>query len=97
VAWNLTGNIRGPAGAAPVLALGSKVQAALANNATATVILPLSRTMPTNTYEIQYAHSGGTTAANMAVTTVTKTTTQVTLAIRAAGALAAGTISVIAY
>lgn len=98
----LTGNtgaqgVAGPAGTAN-LAVAARPVASLANNATAVVVCPLSRTMPNNTYEVQFAHTIATTGSPKALySNIQKTTTSVTVTVTASGALAAGTLIAVAW
>jgi hypothetical protein len=84
-----TGTANLTIGAAPVglLALGGST----------TVTVPLSRTMPSATYDVDFAHSAVVSLSNVTFTNVVKTTTSVTVRVTATGlALAAGTLIVVA-
>lgn len=87
----------GPAGTAN-LAIGIRPVASLANSATASVVFPLSRTMPDTNYSVAFAHSVATATTPKALySNIVKTTTQVTVTVTASGALAAGTAVCLAW
>lgn len=87
--------LTGPAGTAN-LALGMAPVPLLALGANTTVVVSLSRTMPTNTYTTQVAHSAVLNLATVKLEVVAKTTTTVSVKVTSVGvALAAGTLVVI--
>lgn len=89
--------VQGIAGTAN-LAVGLGPVGALLLNGNTTVTIPLSRTMPNNTYTVAFAHSAVVNLATVSFTNVVKTTTAVTVRVNSVGlALVAGTLLVVAW
>lgn len=89
---------RGPAGPSGTanLAVGARPVTALVLGATATVTVPLSRTLPDTTYRVEMAHSAIVSLAAGMLTEVSRTTSSVTVRVTAVGvAIAGGTVVVV--
>lgn len=79
------------------LAIGVRPIPLLALGGNTSVVLPLSRALPTNTYRVEAAHSAVVDLTKVTLEVTTKTTSSVTVKVTATGlALAAGTLVVVA-
>lgn len=86
----------GPSGTAN-LAIGARPIPLLALGGNTSVVVPLSRTLPSTTYRVALAHSAVVDLTKVVLEVTTKTTTSVTVKVTATGlALAAGTLFVVA-
>lgn len=93
-----TDGARGPAGPSGTanLAVGARPVTALVLGATATVTVPLSRTLPDTTYRAEMTHSAIVTLAAGMLTEVSRTASSVTVRVTAVGvAIAGGTLVVV--